>query len=129
MSLSKAESDEMFRFSKVLFDSSSGLDEDEKEKTLSAESQVNLINKTEPHEDGGQEVVRIDIDEGYVTWITVTVSVLGILVLATWTLMTGHGVSFVSLLLPTHHSQEEAEVAEEKTGEDEFIFITKIKPQ
>ena len=117
----------MFRFSKVLFDSSSGLDEDKKEETLSAESQVNLINKTEPHEDGGQEVVRIDIDEGYVTWITLTVSVLGILVLATWTLMSGHGVTFLSLLR-THHSQEEPEVAEEKTGEDEFIFITKIVP-
>ena len=119
----------MFRFSKVLFDSSSGLDEDKKEETLSAESQVNLINKTEPHEDGGQEVVRIDIDEGYVTWITVTVSVLGILVLATWTLMSGHGVTFVSTLWAIHHSQEETEVAEEKTGEDEFIFMTKIVPQ
>ena len=118
----------MFQFSKVLFDSSSGLDGDKNEETLSAESQVNLINKTEPHEDGGQEVVRIDIDEGYVTWITVTVSVLGILVLATWTLMSGHGVTFLSLLR-THHSHEEPEVAEEKTGEDEFIFITKIKPQ
>ena len=119
----------MFQFSKVLFDSSSGLEEDKKENTLPAESQVHLINKTEPHEDedAGQEVVRID--EGYVTWITVTVCVLGILVLATWTLMTGHGVTFVSLLLPTHHSQEEAEVAEEKTGEDEFIFMTKIVPQ
>ena len=119
----------MFRFSKVLFDSSSGLDEDKKEDTLSAESQVNLINKTEPHEDGGQEVVRIDIDEGYVTWITLTVSFLGILVLATWTLMTGHGSTFVSALLAIRHSHEEAEVAEEKTGEEEFIFMTKIAPQ
>ena len=127
MSLSKTESDEMFQFSKVLFDSSSGLEEDKKENTLPAESQVHLINKTQPHEDGGQEVVRID--EGYVTLITVTVSVLGILVLATWTLMTGHGSTFVSLLLPTRHSQEEAEVAEDKTGEDEFIFMTKIMPQ
>ena len=124
MSLSKTESDEMFQFSKVLFDSSSGLEEDKKENTLPAESQVHLINKTEPHEDAGREGVRID--EGHVTWITLTVSVLGILVLATWTLMTGHGVS---LLLPTRHSQEEAEVAEEKTGEDEFIFMTKIVPQ
>ena len=118
----------MFRFSKVFFYSSSGLDEDKKEETLSAESQVNLINKTEPHEDGGQEVVKIDIDEGYVTWITLTVSLLGILVLATWTLMSGHGVTFVSTLWAIHHSQEETEVAEEKTEEDEFIFITKIVP-
>ena len=117
----------MFQFSKVLFDSSSGLEENKKNKTLPAESQVHLINKTEPHEDVGQEVVSID--EGYVTWITVTVSVLGILVLATWTLMSGHGVTFVSLLLPTRHSQEEADVTEEKTGDDEFIFMTKIVPQ
>ena len=117
----------MFQFSKVLFDSSSGLEENKKNKTLPAKSQVHLINKTQPHEDARQEVVRID--EGYVTWIMLSISVLGILVLATWTLMTGHGVTFVSLLLPSHQSQEEAEVAEEKTGEDEFIFMTKIVPQ